>query len=77
MILVGGKATLSGICKVWEYPIYLICKCSFKCFRQLNLPNCIIGVIEDITHYAPELRQLTSFLKKNAFKYTFYVVKGE
>lgn len=77
MILVGGKATPSGICKVWEYPIYLICKCSFKCFRQLNLPNCIIGVIEEIKHYAPRVETADIFFFLNAFKYTFYVVKGE
>ena len=53
VILIVCKATLSSICKVGECQVYLISKYGFKYFRQLNLPNCIIGDNEEITCYAP------------------------
>ena len=54
------KATLSGICKVGECLVYLISKYGFKYFRQLNLPNYIIGDNEEITCYAPGVKTADS-----------------
>ena len=76
VILIVYKATLSSICKVGECQVYLISKYGFKYFRQLNLPNCIIGDNEEITCYAPGVETADSIFF-NAFKCTFYIVKGE